>query len=642
MNFIKDLTIDKIQNLAEDAYNSAKPKTDVEARVYEVLSHKNWGASGSLMNEIARDTFDHDRFQVVAHLMWDGMENQRPAAWKVVFKSLSLLEHLVKNGAERCVDDARNHGHVLRSLGQFNYYEGTIDRGLGVREKSKQILEMLSDDERVREERQKARKLREKFGNFNKGSSGIGGGGSAGGIGGYGNQDSWNSGNDSGGYGEGGIYDNDKAYSGRYGNSSTTASAAAPTFAAMPGEKKKSKKKKKKQPAETKAAPAPAPEPVGDLLGFDDAPAPAPAVDTGGNNDFGAFQTSSAPAPAVANASDDFAAFDQIRSKNAQGPHPFAAAPAVAAPVQQFDAFGNNGGVSANNGMANNNMMMNNNMNNTGNMMNNNMMNNMNNNMAAIGNAFNNMSVNAGAPAGGMQQSATYATNDDDFGDFADAKATSSSSVAVTKSADPLAGLINLDSLTKNASKKMTMNQPVVPDAAAAQYQQDVQNGVHGKAPVGSVSAGGSDAISSMMGPVPTQQQGGSNFSMNSGGMPMNPHTQQQMQQQQFNQGMQNQGVQGGGMNSMMGGNPQMQGNMMYGSQMGHGGMMNNMNMNQMGMMNQMGGQQQQMNPQMMGGMGMQGGMNQMGGMGMQGGMNQMNSQMMGGMGMQGGMGGMR
>ena len=71
--------------------------------------------------------------------MWEGMENQRPAAWRIVFKALTLLEFLVKNGAERCVDDARNHGHVLRALGQFNYYEGTIDRGLGVREKSKQI-----------------------------------------------------------------------------------------------------------------------------------------------------------------------------------------------------------------------------------------------------------------------------------------------------------------------------------------------------------------------------------------------------------------------------------------------------------------------------------------------------------------------
>jgi epsin len=218
------------------------------------------------MNEIARDTFDGERFYVVTRLMWESMEGQRPSAWRVVFKALTLLEYLVKNGAERCVDDARNHAHILRSLGQFNYYEGTIDRGLGVREKSKQLLDILGDDERIREERQKARKLREKFGQANATASSGGGGG---GGGGYGNQDSWNTEVSSGsgggrgsGYGDGGVYDNDPGYSGRYGGSSrsprsNSPAGATPTFAAMPGDGGK-KKKKKKKPVEV--APAPAPE----------------------------------------------------------------------------------------------------------------------------------------------------------------------------------------------------------------------------------------------------------------------------------------------------------------------------------------------------------------------------------------------
>lgn len=222
------------------------------------------------MNEIARDTFDAERFYVVTRLMWESMEGQRPSAWRVVFKAMTLLEYLVKNGAERCVDDARNHAHVLRALGQFNYYEGTIDRGLGVREKSKQILDILGDDERIREERQKARKLREKFGQSNATAAGGGGGG-----GGYGNQDSWNTGggdggggggSNSGGYGDGGIYDNGGGYSGRYGGSSRSPSSnspvgGAPTFAAMPeeGGRKKNKKKKKKPLTDPEPGAAPGP-----------------------------------------------------------------------------------------------------------------------------------------------------------------------------------------------------------------------------------------------------------------------------------------------------------------------------------------------------------------------------------------------
>ena len=200
--------------------------------MYEVLSHKNWGASSTLMNEIARDTFDYEKFAVISQLTWEAMENQRPAAWRVVFKGLTLLEHLIKNGSERCVDDARNHGHSLRALHQFNYYEGTIDRGLGVREKSKQLVEILADDDRIREERQKAKQLREKFGG-NLGGTGSYGGAtassaSASKYAGYGN-DNWNSSSN---------HASGSGYSGRYGNDassvdSTPAHTPTPTFAAV-------------------------------------------------------------------------------------------------------------------------------------------------------------------------------------------------------------------------------------------------------------------------------------------------------------------------------------------------------------------------------------------------------------------------
>ena len=88
-----------------------------------------------------------------------------------MFKSLTLLEHLVKNGSERVIDDSRSRSHALRSMSRFNYYEGTVDRGAGVRELSKRIVELLGDDDRIREERGRARSMREKF----EGSGGGGG-----------------------------------------------------------------------------------------------------------------------------------------------------------------------------------------------------------------------------------------------------------------------------------------------------------------------------------------------------------------------------------------------------------------------------------------------------------------------------------
>lgn len=230
------------------------------------------------MNDIARDSFDFDKFSIITKLMWEALENQRPAAWRVVFKGLTLLEHLIKNGSERCVDDGRNHSHVLRALYNFNYYEGTVDRGVGVREKSKQIVELLGDDERIREERTKAKQLRDRFGGS---SGGTGNQSESGGYGGYGNDSNESyGGSGGGGYGGSGIGSSgtgkmggfgstnpDRGYSGRYSDTNETSNSnfsstvessepAAPTFAALPEKKKKTKKTKKKKDKAIKIPPS--------------------------------------------------------------------------------------------------------------------------------------------------------------------------------------------------------------------------------------------------------------------------------------------------------------------------------------------------------------------------------------------------
>ena len=230
------------------------------------------------MNEIAIDSFDYEKFHMIHQMIWNALDNPRPAAWRVVFKALTLLEHLVKNGAERCVDECRNHSHSLRGLFSFNYYEGTIDRGQGVREKAKQLAELVGDDERVREERVKAKQLREKFGgklgtaSNTRTMGGIGGGGGSG-YAGYGNDSGGY--NPSGGYGNSGIgsssgyndaaasSSNSNNFSGRY-SEEVDSTDIAPTFAAIPPKKskkksKKTKKKKDKPLDDFESAPAPAP-----------------------------------------------------------------------------------------------------------------------------------------------------------------------------------------------------------------------------------------------------------------------------------------------------------------------------------------------------------------------------------------------
>ncbi|ETV91558.1 hypothetical protein, variant [Aphanomyces invadans] len=230
------LMIDKFKNALDDAKGLVKSKmgTDTEKKLEEALSNKNWGASSTLLNEIAQLTFEYESYNLVMKKVWEAMDAEG-RQWRTVFKALALLDHLIKNGTERVVENARDHMFKLRTLSDFNYYDGSADKGAGVREKVKQILDMLNDNDRIRDEREKAKRLRDKY--IGVGSSGnIGGysGGGYGGQGGYGNSSgsggyggsSGGYGNESGGYGgnSGGYGGNSGGYggnSGGYGGNSS-------------------------------------------------------------------------------------------------------------------------------------------------------------------------------------------------------------------------------------------------------------------------------------------------------------------------------------------------------------------------------------------------------------------------------------
>ena len=119
------------------------------------------------------------------------------------------MNYLIKNGAEKVVSSAREHLYDLRSLESFSFVDDNgkdqgvnseyrererwiNERGLTflsfftfiVRHKVKEILEFVQDDDRVREERKKAKKNKDKFVGIPSdqiGSSFGGGGGGGGG-----------------------------------------------------------------------------------------------------------------------------------------------------------------------------------------------------------------------------------------------------------------------------------------------------------------------------------------------------------------------------------------------------------------------------------------------------------------------------
>ena len=71
-----------------------------------------------------------ESYGVIMRKIWEAMDAEG-RQWRSVYKALSLLEHLIKNGTERVIENARDHMFKLRHLSSFSYHDGMADRGNG-------------------------------------------------------------------------------------------------------------------------------------------------------------------------------------------------------------------------------------------------------------------------------------------------------------------------------------------------------------------------------------------------------------------------------------------------------------------------------------------------------------------------------
>ena len=137
------------------------------------------------MQEISSCTFTYEAFPEVMGMLWKRMLHDDRTNWRRIYKSLLLLDYLIKNGSERVVTSAREHVYDLRSLENYTHVDQNgKDQGINIRHKVSDMLEFVQDDDRLREERKKAKKNKDKYIGMSSDAmgfrSGYGGGGSGG------------------------------------------------------------------------------------------------------------------------------------------------------------------------------------------------------------------------------------------------------------------------------------------------------------------------------------------------------------------------------------------------------------------------------------------------------------------------------
>jgi len=164
----------KMREMVDKATNLVMNYTETEAKVREGTNDDPWGPSGAQMQEIASFTFTYEQFPEVMGMLWKRMLQDNRSNWRRTYKSLLLLDYLVKNGSERVVTNAREHIYDLRSMENYAFIDDNgKDQGVNVRHKVTEMIEFIQDDDRLREARKKAKKNKDKYVGMSSDSMGM-------------------------------------------------------------------------------------------------------------------------------------------------------------------------------------------------------------------------------------------------------------------------------------------------------------------------------------------------------------------------------------------------------------------------------------------------------------------------------------
>ncbi|XP_034395664.1 epsin-2 isoform X2 [Cyclopterus lumpus] len=154
--------------------NMVNNYSDAEKKVREATSNDPWGPSSSLMSEIADLTYNVVAFSEIMSMIWKRL-NDHGKNWRHVYKALTLLDYLIKTGSERVALQCKENIFAIQTLKDFQYIDRDgKDQGINVREKSKQLVVLLKDEERLKGERSQALKTKERMAQVSTGSSQMG------------------------------------------------------------------------------------------------------------------------------------------------------------------------------------------------------------------------------------------------------------------------------------------------------------------------------------------------------------------------------------------------------------------------------------------------------------------------------------
>ncbi|XP_052389477.1 epsin-1 isoform X2 [Carassius gibelio] len=136
--------------------------SEAEVKVREATSNDPWGPSSSQMSDISDLTYNVVACNEILSMLWKRLNDDKN--WRHVYKSLTLLEYLLKTGCERIPQQCLENIHIFKVLTEYRFTDKDgKDQGVNVREKAKIVLVLIEDEEKRKEERDFAMKTKDKL-----------------------------------------------------------------------------------------------------------------------------------------------------------------------------------------------------------------------------------------------------------------------------------------------------------------------------------------------------------------------------------------------------------------------------------------------------------------------------------------------
>ncbi|KAF5189507.1 Epsin-2 [Thalictrum thalictroides] len=134
--------------------------TPAELLTEEATNGNPWAPETRTMKIISRAAFEVDDYWRIVKILHKRLVRFDRTNWRVSYKALIILEHLLTHGPESVAEEFQSDRDVIHEMENFqNIDERGFDWGLTVRKKSERLQLLLERGPLLKQERDRSRKL---------------------------------------------------------------------------------------------------------------------------------------------------------------------------------------------------------------------------------------------------------------------------------------------------------------------------------------------------------------------------------------------------------------------------------------------------------------------------------------------------